>query len=214
MQNTNVAGIQNGCIIWTCHLHTSDCTIRFVNNTYYHVVPVKKINVAAQKYNCHTAQDEFWEFFGNVLYVTPVAYSSAINDFEVFQNMMKTFSVLDKDNLRMSQYDTASDFMKKHFVLNADGTKMSMCNAHLIRHTSSKQQQIYYTRPVWLLAILKVLFPKIDIQKAGIPTNTPQWALNLYNTSKDRLRVKGRDRFAPYSSKKNMRSNDSTAVQL
>lgn len=200
MENANVDGPKNGGVSWTCHLHTSaDCSMRYTGGSYYHVVPVKNITPIALTFNRHFVQDEFWESFNDVLYVSPFAYSSAINDIVAFNSILAVFSYLDKENLRMRSFDTANDFVKKHFVIDAEGKQVTLCNVHLIKKTGSQKAQTYYTRPSWIQAVLKALFPKIDVHKNGIPTNTPQWAIEMYKFAKTNgSKAKPKDRAVPY----------------
>lgn len=194
MQNTNVPVVQDTPVNWTCHLHTSgECTISLLATMYYHVIPTKKISATAARYNSFAHSDEFWELLGPIMYVAPVAYSSARNNISCWTKIKRVMTQLDAQNIRLSQYDTANDFMKKHLVVNSTGEFLKMCNAYLIRKSGTKKKQEYYSRPTFKRALLKALFPKIDMPKNGIPTNTPGWALESYDKLKvaSKLRAPG-----------------------
>lgn len=150
---------------------------------YYHVIPIKNISVAAQIFNTRKVMDEFWEDLGHVTYFSPIAYASCINDHNIFNAVIGIFKQLDDNNIKYSSLNTPSDFVKKHII--TDGiTSVCLCNKHLIKSVSKKNPQYFYTRNVWIKSILKLVFPKIDATKDGIPTNTPQWAINLFIASK------------------------------
>nr|DBA13085.1 TPA: gp93-like protein [Oryctes rhinoceros nudivirus] len=175
---------------WLCHLHSSStCSLKTEpepgsqqQQRYFHVIPIKNISVTAQSFNARKVADEFWEDFEHVLYVSPIAYASCINNYNVFNAVVSIFNQLDANNMKYSSLNTPADFVKKHIV--TDGlTKICLCNKHLIKSAGKKIQQ-FYTRNVWIKSILKLLFPKIDATKEGIPTNTPQWAINLFAMSR------------------------------
>lgn len=154
-----------------------------MNNEYYHVIPVKDISAYSQSnYNSQNVPDEFWESCGSILYVTPIAYTSSINNLDVFNAIMKVFKSLDQTHLKYTNYNTPSDFVKKHLISDGDKNIM-LCNKHLIKRHLTKNQkpQEQYTRNSWIKSILKELFPNVKSKK-NISTNTPQWVINIYNS--------------------------------
>lgn len=158
---------------------------------YFHVVPIKNISVTAQSFNARKVTDEFWEDLGHVTYFSPIAYSSCINDYNIFNAVIGVFKQLDDNNMKYSSFNTPSDFVKKHIITDGS-TKICLCNKHLIKTISKKgtNPQTFYTRNIWIKSILKLVFPKIDATKEGIPTNTPQWAINLFISSKGEVHSK------------------------
>ncbi|ATY70240.1 GrBNV gp93-like protein [Tomelloso virus] len=178
----------DGLRSWECHIHSSAlCTMKTeydaeaLQMRYYHVIPIKNISVAAQLFNSRKVLDEFWEDFEYVPYFRAIAYTDCINDQKIFKNVMVIFQQLDDRNMKYSSLNTPSDFIKRHII--TDGvSRICLCNKYLIKTTAKKGNapQAFYTRNSWIKAILKLLFPKIDSTKEGIPTNTPQWALNLF----------------------------------
>lgn len=172
---------------WLCHLHSSStCTIKtefdleYQKTRYFHVIPIKNISVTAQSYNARKVTDEFWEDLGCITYFSPIAYASCCNNYKIFNAVINIFRTLDANNMKYSSLNTASDFVKKHIVTDGS-TSVALCNKHLIKTVSKKgTSQMFYTRLIWIKSILKILFPKIDATKEGIPTNTPQWAIQLF----------------------------------
>lgn len=181
--------------------------MRYENDRYYHIVSVKNISVLAQTYNVKNNPDEFWEDFNNVPYFVPVAYSNCVNEKSNFVKIYNIFKSLDDNRHKYSYMNTPGDFVKKHII--TDGRdNIKLCNKHLLRtspgssnnsqvgsHTSTvsrtgvrsggigrnQKPQICYTKDSWLRLVIKSLFPKIEsCYKAGVTTNTPQWAIQLY----------------------------------
>lgn len=158
---------------------------------YFHAVPIKNISVSAQAFNVRKVVDEFWEDFEYVSYISPIAYASCVNDARVFMKVLGIFHVLDSRNMKYSSSNTAADFVKKHIVTDGAG-QVHLCNKHLIRSIAKKgkMSQQYYSRPCWIRDTLKIVFPKIEATKEGIPTNTPQWAISLYAANRGDSRPK------------------------
>lgn len=151
------------------------------NGRYYHVIPVKNISVLAQTYNSQKIPDEFWEDLGIVPYMSSIYHADCVNDKDVFRLILKLFKHLDENSLKFASFNTPSDFIKRHII--TDGTKnIILCNKHLLKSCRKKNKsQVFYTKDQWIKCILKGLFPKIDSPfKDGIPTNTPDWAINIY----------------------------------
>lgn len=185
---------------WQCHIHSSssDCTIisefdaESQVRRYYHSVPIKTISVGAQQYNVRKKIGEFWEDLGSISYFTPIAYANCISNPKIFSNICFIFKQLDNDNLKYSTSNSASDFIKKHII--TDGSvSICLCNKHLLTQsnkTKTSKPQQFYTRASWIKSILKLLFPKIDSTKDGIPTNTPHWAISVFNSIKSDAQIK------------------------
>lgn len=192
---------------WCCHLHSSssvDCSIRLIGEVYYHVVPVKTVSRDAQQYNMQNNPNEYWEVLNSELFVSPVAYISHINDFTFFNRILIIFQRLDAHRLKYIAQNTPSDFIKRHIVCTATGSRVTLCNKHLIKSAGSSNSnassaasklaattssptfgvtKVYslYTRCNWIRSLLKALFPQIESTKNGVSTTIPVWAINLYH---------------------------------
>lgn len=154
---------------------------------YYHVVPIKNISIQAQSFNARKVIDEFWEDLGNIPFFTPIAYATCSNNYDIFEAVITLFKTLDDSNLKYTKLNQPLDFIKKHIITDGS-TNIILCNKHLLTKTSSQR---YYTKDCWLKTLLKALFPNIDsANKEGIPTNTPQWAINMYLMSKNETQSK------------------------
>lgn len=174
---------------WTCHLHSSGhCSMRkeydpdVERDRYYHVVIIKNISITAQSYNVRNNADEFWEDFLYVAYFSPIVYCTCINEYKTFQMLVDLFRKMDENNIKYSSFNTPADFMKKHII--TDGSNITLCNKYLVKKGLSKSIQIFYGRDYWLKACLKILFPKIEATKDGIPTSTPPWAISIFASLK------------------------------
>lgn len=181
---------------WTCHLHASsssaECSMRLIGETYYHIVPVKTISRDAQRYNTQNISNEFWETFDSVVYVTPIAYASHINDYDFFRRIMIIFHMLDVSRLKYTSQNTVNDFIKRHMVCTATGSRISLCNKHLLKSAgpatmtaasmaaAALKPYSLYTKPTWIRSLLKALFPRIEIVKDGVSPSIPVWAINMY----------------------------------
>lgn len=180
--------------MWTCHVHASsssaECSMQLIDSTYFHIVPVKTISPSAQHFNCRTRPSEFWETFGSVVFVAPVVFTSHINNFAFFSRIMTIFGMLDSARLKYSTQNTASDFMRRHIVCNATGSRMTLSNKHLMKNAtasgsaSATKEYSCYTRLTWVRSLLKTLFPRIEIVKDGVSPNIPMWAIDLYHKSR------------------------------
>lgn len=136
--------------------------------------------MAAQIYNAQKIQDEFWEDMGTVAYVSSIDRADCINNPEIFRLVIDIFKHLDDSGLKFSSLTKPSDFIRRHIVTDG-GKNISLCNKHLLKRNTTNKAQVYYTRDAWIKCIMKGLFPKIEsAYKDGIPTNTPDWAINFY----------------------------------
>lgn len=177
---------------WQCHIHSSSserCTVARYDEQYYHVIPVNDISAYSQThYNGRNMTDGFWESFGNIMYTSPIAYATCIYRYEIFVLIISLFRRLDTDSLKYKSHNTPSDFIKRHIV--TDGiANITLCNKHLIRQTKSKNNapQKFYTRDSWIRMILMSLFPKTN-NKKGLPTDTPQWVIDLLKQLKTNIK--------------------------
>lgn len=160
---------------------------------YFHVIPIKNISVSAQSYNARQVTDEFWEDFHNIPYFSPIAYASCISDYKIFSAVMTIFQKLDHNNMKYSSMNTAADFAKRHIITDGS-SEVSLCNKHLIKASKrGLKPQYFYTRNSWIKAMLKLVFPKIDDTKDGIPTNTPHWAISLYRSARAEPKSKNKN---------------------
>lgn len=189
---------------WCCHLHSSsslDCSMRLIGDVYYHVVPVKTVSRDAQQYNMQNVPNEYWESLNTELFVSPVAYISHINDFNFFNRILIIFQLLDVHRLKYITRNTPAEFIKHHIVCTATGSRVTLCNKHLIKsagvptsNSSSAASKIksklssgvpkaysLYTRSTWIRSLLKALFPQIESTKHGVSPTIPVWAINLYH---------------------------------
>lgn len=147
---------------------------------YYHVIPVNDISAYSQThYNARNMTDGFWETFDNIMYISPIAYATCIYRYEIFVSVLAIFKRLDDDALKYKSHNTPSDFVKRHIITDGS-SNVTLCNKHLIKSTRSKNnaQQKFYTRNTWIRMTLMSLFPKTN-NKHGMPTDTPQWVINL-----------------------------------
>lgn len=130
-------------------------------------------------YNARPMTDGFWETFGEILFTTPIAYATNIYRLEIFRAVLSIFQRLDMDCVKYKSHNTPSDFVKRHII--TDGRKQVMlCNKHLIKRCRTKNNSIqkFYTRDSWVRMVLMALFPKTN-NKHGLPTDTPQWVIDL-----------------------------------
>lgn len=190
---------------WRCHLHpNSSCEMAFVQNLQYHVVSVKETTAYAQtKFNSQIqskSTQEFWECLnsdslgasdqhseeGNsiyspiVSYVAPIAFCSSVYNYETFCSIHRICESLDVNSLIFSHYSRPSDLLSKHIITDGRNS-ISLCNKHLLKRINKKGvNRPKYTSVGWIKKLLKYLFPKIQSAK-NIPTNTPDWAINLYH---------------------------------
>lgn len=175
------------CDSWTCHIHHSSsdrCSIKVYNGKYYHVIPVNNISTFSQShFNASNVANEHWEDFNTTMYVTPIAYSTCINKFEVFTNVCRIFAALDGKFLKYSTQNTPNDFIKKHIITDGSSA-VFLCNTHLIKLCQNKNHkpQIFYTKIPWIRAIVKALYPKTN-NPQSVSTSTPAWAIKLLSNT-------------------------------
>jgi hypothetical protein len=161
-------------------------TANLKHGEIYHIIPVSDISAYAQiNWNVRQSSDSFWESFGHVMYVQPIARAKCIYRSDIFALVVRIFESLDNNNLKYTKLNTPSDFVRKHII--TDGSyNIMLCNKHLMRQSRSKlgRQQRFYTKPSWLKNILMALFPRTT-NKQGLPTDTPQWVLNILSQFND-----------------------------
>ena len=161
------------------------------DSALYHIIPVSETTPFAQeRYNAQLENHEFWERFENTELCTPVAYSSLINDRAAFEAIVGIFRTMDARGLMFAQMNRASDFVKSHLV--TDGYRsITLCNKHLMRPSSrrtSSRSQTKYSSDAWIKSLLQALFPKaasVATASKNIPTNTPQYAVQLLRAKRD-----------------------------
>lgn len=140
IQSTNVQQMQDLSMhqqnTWSCHLHSSssaECSMRLIGDVYYHLVPVKTVSRDAQQYNMQNIPNEYWEIFYSDLFISPVGYTSHINDYNFFYRILSIFQLLDVYRLKYIAQNTPSDFIKRHIVCTATGSRVNLCNKHLLK---------------------------------------------------------------------------------
>lgn len=194
---------------WCCHLHSSssaECSMRLIGAVYYHVVPVKTVSRDAQRYNMQNTPNEYWESLDFDLFVSPVAYFSHINDFSFFNRICAIFQLLDDSRMKFIAQNTPGDFIKRHIICTANGSRINLCNKHLIKIVGSASTNTasngaasdaalpsfgltkvygFYTRPNWIRGLLKALFPQLESAKNGLSPTIPVWAINLYQKQRN-----------------------------
>lgn len=164
-------------VAWNCHLHRSaTCRIVRDDKWYWHAVPVKRLDAAAQVFNTLNGDDEFREVLGGQMFVTPIADVQNLS-VEIFDLLICALWWLDAHRYRFTQYSKASDLVRRHIVYDAVSC-LAVVNKHLLRKVAPKPGG-YYTRPRFVMDILRELFPKIS-DRSNIKSTTPVWAINRF----------------------------------
>ena len=114
------------------------------------------------------------------IFITPIANCSSVYQYQTFVSILQICKVLDDESLIFSNYTKPSDFLKKHII--TDGiSKITLCNKHLLKKIYKKNSKPKYLSHCWIKQLLKYLFPNINSGK-NLPTNTPDWAIELYKS--------------------------------
>lgn len=190
-----------------CFIHKEgNCsTVTTADKTQFHIVPVRETTKYAQtNFNDLEAQrryvdtntnatEEFWECLTDssnpTIYTTPIAYCSAIKKKEVFERIMDLCRDLDSKSLVFPINHDVRQMLTQHII--TDGCRhITLCNKHLLNRNASSRPK--YSKNDWTKKMLLYLFPSISRNK--MPTNTPDWAIHLFNqlltTSKTTKRSK------------------------
>jgi hypothetical protein len=164
-------------VAWRCHLHRSaTCRLVREGKWYWHAIPVKRLDAAAQAFNTLNDNDEFREVLGTQSFVTPIA--DVLNlPVGVFDLLIRALWWLDTYRFRFTQYNKASDLVRRHVVYDSNSC-VTVVNKHLLRKVAPKHVG-YYTRPRFVMDILRELFPNISA-RSNVKSTTPVWAINRF----------------------------------
>lgn len=144
--------------------------MKFYNEKYYHVIPVKELDRYALSFNARVASDEFWEPFNNIAYITPIAYSNWIEQELFMEQIFTLFEALDAHGVYYTCKNTPNDMIKQHLIVDCMGS-VTLCNKHLLRKAKVKPR---YTSVTWKKKIIKSLFPKATNPKT-MRADIPYW---------------------------------------
>lgn len=164
---------------WVCYFHTDCFMARTSNGNYFHVVKKSTISQIATKFNCRIGGNEFWEYIGREPCISVLYDSNLIFDLNTFFSIIKIFAFL-SNNQYCYEKVSPSDFVKKHILVQGDGT-LILVNRHLIKKTAASKK---YITEAWLNKVRIAMFPKSKSKTQS--TNIPHWVnLPLKNLVSD-----------------------------